>query len=354
MKPLKHKLKRYKLKKILNKHSKWVFSSGKAGKLADLKKLNLDNFNLVKEYLPFAKLQFVSLRGANLAGVNFRQADLLQGSFVGAYLLDADLEGANLLGSDLSFSKCMGANFTDANLEGANFEKADLEAASFTGASLRCANFKGANLSAAEMTDADIEGANFQGANLKDADFEGTDLSKADFDEIYLRDIITIINSSKIDHKVANFSDSIQDETNSLEIGLNNHPFDKTRLNKKPSIKSSKEDLIVDLDAIKPDVIEEAINDLIEKVKSNIRTDQLKATWTKFENEIFIDKISKMDFKQGDIVIHNGQVTFKLDFNIFYNLSFLIDRNGKLIKLGTQSQDKLISNDDLAGEISSI
>ena len=346
---------RQNVKKILEEHSRWITSHGKAGKLADVKKWNLDKFNLEKEDFPFAKLQFISLRGANVSEVNFRQADLLGGSFVGAYLYNADLKGANLSGSDLSFSKCMGANFTDANCEGANFEGASLEGTNFEGASLRCANFKGANLSAAEMIDANIEFANFQGANLEGTNFEGTDLYKADFDEAYLIDLISEIkNLSWDDHKDTCFSDTVQNETNLPEIGLDNHHFDKAKLNRKPSIKSSKEDLIadldpykpamieeaiidlkeedliVDLDAIKPDMIEAAINDLIEKIRSNIHLDQLKAIC---KHQHGVEKIDKIEFEHGDIVSHNGQVACKLDFiiSISYNLSLLLDRKGKLI-----------------------
>jgi hypothetical protein len=54
------KPRRNNLKKVLNEHSRWVFSHGKAGKLADVKKWNLDKFNLENEDFPFAKLQFVS------------------------------------------------------------------------------------------------------------------------------------------------------------------------------------------------------------------------------------------------------------------------------------------------------
>jgi hypothetical protein len=75
-------------------------------------------------------------------------------------------------------------------------------------------------------------------------------------------------------------------------------------------------------------MIEEAVIDLIEKVKSNIQLDQVKAIC---KHQHGIGKIDKIDFEHGDIVTHNGQVAFKLDFKISYNLSLLLDRKGKLI-----------------------
>jgi uncharacterized protein YjbI with pentapeptide repeats len=340
--------KRKNLEKTLNEHSRWIFSSGRIGKLADVRKWNLDKFNLENEEFPFAKLQFVSLRGAKLSGINFRQADLLMGNFMGAYLDGADLEGANLSGCDFSFSKCMRANFANANLEGANFEGADLSETNFAKAILHYTNFKGANLSAAEMIDADIEGANLQGANLEDTNFEGTDLFKAEFDKTYLSGLnVENIEHPEADQEDTNFSSFIENEKGPPQIGPKNHRFDKTRLNLRPSIKSSKEDLIVDIDAIKPNMIEEAINDLIEKVKSNIQPDELKTIFTTFKNENLIDKKAEIDFKHGDIVANNGQVAFQLDFKISYDLSLLLNRNGKLIKFIARSRDKLINKDDL-------
>jgi hypothetical protein len=107
-----------------------------------------------------------------------------------------------------------------------------------------------------------------------------------------------------------------------------NWKIDKITLNRRSSIKSPKEDLFVDLDAVKPDTIEKALSDLIEKVKSNVQLDHVKAICG---HHHFLEKIDKIDFQHGDIVTHNGQVAFKLDFKISYNLSLLIDREGKLI-----------------------
>jgi histidyl-tRNA synthetase len=72
-----------------------------------------------------------------------------------------------------------------------------------------------------------------------------------------------------------------------------------------------------------------AVIDLIEKVKSNIQLDQVKAIC---KNQHGIEKIDKIDCIDGDIVTHNDQVAFKLDFKISYNLSLLLDRNGNFIK----------------------
>ena len=84
----------------------------------------------------------------------------------------------------------------------------------------------------------------------------------------------------------------------------------------------------MDLDAVKPNTIEKAIRDLIERVKSNVQLDQVKALCKQRNG---LEKIDKIDFTQGDIVTHKGQVAFRLDFKISYNLSLLLDRKGNLI-----------------------
>jgi hypothetical protein len=92
-----------------------------------------------------------------------------------------------------------------------------------------------------------------------------------------------------------------------------------------------KEGLFVDSIAVNPGMIEKAFNDLIEKIKANIQLDQVKAIC---KHQHGLEKIDKVVFKSGDIVTHNDQVACRLDFkiSIFYNLSFLLDRKGKLIK----------------------
>jgi uncharacterized protein YjbI with pentapeptide repeats len=303
------------LQKILNNHSNWILSLGKAGELADFNSHNLDEANLEMANLPFAKLHFASLRNANLSGVNFRQAELLHINLSNADLDGADLEGANIAEGDFSFSKCPGANFCDANLEGANFEGANLVKANFTRAILRGAKFNGADLSFSEMVDANLEGANFKGAKFEAANFGGANLDKANFEETSFK----IFNIDEYYPK-PNPTGKIISDSLTKEKSISEPVFENS--------KSEKEDTPVDIDAVKPDTIEKAIGDLIERVRSNVQLDQVKALC---KNRNGIEKIDRIDFTQGDIVTHNGQVAFKLDFKISYNLSLLLDRKGNLI-----------------------
>lgn len=309
------------LKKILNEHKNWIVSWGENGKLADFNGSNLDNANLEMADLSIAKFHDTSLRNSNLKDIYLGNAELY----------GADFEGANITRGNLNHSQCERANFVNTNLEGANLEGANLRETNFTKSILRGVNFKDANLSFSKMINARIEGANFEGANIEGANFEGTSLDKANFDEIQLKNLnVENTNLPKTDPGESNASDSTQHAKKSPEIDLNSHNFEKTALNQRPSIKPSKEGLFVDLNAVNPSMIEKAISELIKKLKSNIQFDHIKAICA---HKHFIESIDNIDFKNGDIVTNGDQVAFKLDFNITYNLSLLLDRDGKLINV---------------------
>ena len=316
------------LKNILDDHKNWLLSQGQTGKLADLNGWNLDNANLEMTDLTFAKIHHASLKNANLWGASLSRAELN----------GADFEGADISSVDLSLAQCEGVNFADANLEDAkldgvnlrkaNFKGAILRGASFIGAMLGGVSFTGADLLFSKMVEANIEGADFEGANIEATNFEGTNISAANFEKTTHR-----VHNVKKHLSQSNFKDNtnsnpILNKTKSFESGEKNYKSDKVTLNRRSSIKSSREDLFVDLTAVKPDTIEKAIGDLIDKVKSNVQLDQVK---TLCKHQHGIEKIDKIDITQADIVTHNGQIAFKLDFKISYNLSLILDRKGNLI-----------------------
>ena len=317
-----------KILQILNEHSIWVLSLGKTGSLADLNSWKLDSANLEMANLPFARLHFTSLKNAKLSGANFRQAELLNAGLRHANLDGADLEGANLSESDLSFSQCTGTNFCDANLEGANFEGANLVKANFTRAILRGANFKGADLSFSEMVDANIEGADFKSAKIEETNLEGANIDQANFEETALKvyNIEEYLPESETDKP--GITEPDKNVRKSPKAGDGQQKVDRSDMDKKSSIKLPKEDSSVDSKSVNPDKIEAAVVNLINQVKSDIRMDQVKA---RCKQQPDVEKIAQVDFVQGDIISHNDQIAFKLDYKISYKLSILLDRNGNLI-----------------------
>ena len=305
------------LKRMLSDHKFWLISAGEEGVLANFNGWDLDNVNLEFAELSFARLNNASLKNANLWGANLSDAELK----------GADLQGAKISGAKLIQAQCEGANFTYASLEGAILENADLRKTNFTGAHLRRAKFIGVDLSSSKLIDADIEGADFRRAKFEATNFEGANIDEANFEETH-RKFLNINNGlSQIKYKDDTMYNQLLDRTTSEseEKGRNR---DKVASNGVPNILSSKEFLSVDLNAINPAIVEAAITDVIERLKTDIQLDQVKAI-SKHQN--FAETIDKIDFKNGDIVTHKGQVAFKLDFNISHNLSLLLDRKGNII-----------------------
>ena len=122
-------MKEEELKKILEKHLKWL-KDEVGGERADL-------YN--------ADLRYVKLRYDNLSNANLYNADLCYANLSNAKLYKADLRYANLSNADLSY-----ANLSNADLCYANLSNADL----------RYANLSNANLSNADLYNADLRYAN--------------------------------------------------------------------------------------------------------------------------------------------------------------------------------------------------
>jgi uncharacterized protein YjbI with pentapeptide repeats len=112
------------LEEILRQHAKWIESTGKRGKRADLSGRNLrvadlSDAMLIGADLTKADLRVADLSGANLSGANLRRAILSE-----ANLSSVDLSGANLRRADLSCAK-----LHDAILDGTLFFRTSLQGA---------------------------------------------------------------------------------------------------------------------------------------------------------------------------------------------------------------------------------
>ena len=114
------------LKKILEKHQKWIVGAADGER-------------------------------ANLCGANLCGADLSRANFYGANLCIADLCGA-----DLSRANLCGANLYRANLCGADLSSADLCGVNLCGSNLYRANLCGANLCGADLSRANLCGAKIE------------------------------------------------------------------------------------------------------------------------------------------------------------------------------------------------
>jgi hypothetical protein len=97
-------------------------------------------------------------------------------------------------------------------------------------------------------------------------------------------------------------------------------------------------------------VVAEAKRELIEKLKSNIDLDQVKAIC---REQYGIEMIEGIDLNHGDIVIHNAQVAYKLDFGIRFSISVLIDKEGNCISTSIKSNNEPLTAEERIEKASS-
>ncbi len=76
------------------------------------------------------------------------------------------------------------------------------------------------------------------------------------------------------------------------------------------------------------DIMENAKREMIEQVRASIDMDRLR--------EVFLDQYSvevgdDIDYKCGDIVIHDEQIAVELEYEVLLSLSVLIDSDGNPI-----------------------
>lgn len=158
------------LEETLQAHRRWLESSGKEGRQADLSQTNLKGRYLSEANLFNANLLGSDFTGANLTHIRLEEANLASAILIQASLYQANLIRSNLVGSDLAKAVLSGANCQDADLAGANLQQANLSTSDLSGVHLRDANLEGADLTEAKLHDAQLLRTNLRNADLQDAD----------------------------------------------------------------------------------------------------------------------------------------------------------------------------------------
>ncbi|MCP3898632.1 MAG: hypothetical protein GY707_02735 [Desulfobacteraceae bacterium] len=87
-----------------------------------------------------------------------------------------------------------------------------------------------------------------------------------------------------------------------------------------------------------PETIEESEKEFIDLINAEL-------DWEAIE-ELLIEKHNftlqeEVEYKNGDIVVHNDSIAYKFDFNIKVPLSIIFNRAGEFLELSTSEPDKL-------------
>jgi uncharacterized protein YjbI with pentapeptide repeats len=166
---------------IRSEHKKWLGTSGKEGKRADLSQAQLRGANFWQ-----ANLQGANLSKAQLQGANLSRAQLQGANLSGAQLQEASLWQAKLQVASLSRAKLHGTVLRQAQLQGAMLSNAQLQEADLSQAQLQGARLEQAQLQGANLQGADLRGAILDSVNMEGNEYAG--LSPANFSETDLRD----------------------------------------------------------------------------------------------------------------------------------------------------------------------
>ncbi len=95
------------------------------------------------------------------------------------------------------------------------------------------------------------------------------------------------------------------------------------------------------------DIIKSGERDLIDSITGDLDWEAIDKI---FKEKHGLSLSDDVEFKNGDMVIHNGQIAYKLDFDVKVTLSVLSDRKGECLGLSTSdvspgnSEEEVTSN----------
>jgi hypothetical protein len=99
---------------------------------------------------------------------------------------------------------------------------------------------------------------------------------------------------------------------------------------------------------IREDIVSTAKQELLEKINANIDMDRIREICA---DQYGLQNIDAIEFKEGDIVAHEGQVSYKLEFVVCFSLPLLIDENGNFRGVVSGETPKPETAEDRVDEI---
>ena len=87
----------------------------------------------------------------------------------------------------------------------------------------------------------------------------------------------------------------------------------------------------------KADVIKGGERELIDSITADLDWSVMEEIFKKYHNLTIEEEV---EYKQGDLVVHENRVAYKLDFDIKVRLSIVIDREGNYLSI-THSGDRV-------------
>jgi hypothetical protein len=79
---------------------------------------------------------------------------------------------------------------------------------------------------------------------------------------------------------------------------------------------------------ISNDIVVTAKKELFERIKANINLDRVREICADLYG---VKDIHSLDFRNGDIVVHDGKIAYKIEFDVRFAVPLLIDEEGNLL-----------------------
>jgi len=89
---------------------------------------------------------------------------------------------------------------------------------------------------------------------------------------------------------------------------------------------------------INNDIVATAKKELFERIKANINLDRVREICADLYG---VKDMHALDFKNGDIVVHDGKIAYKIEFDVRFAVPLLIDEEGNL--LGTEDTESEVA-----------
>ena len=99
------------------------------------------------------------------------------------------------------------------------------------------------------------------------------------------------------------------------------------------------------------DVIKTGEQELIDAITGELDWDALEEI---FEKDHRLKIGEDVKYRNGDIVIHNSQVAYRLEFDVNVTLSILVDRNGSCLSLESSADGDASVIDSMQERIAQI
>jgi len=80
------------------------------------------------------------------------------------------------------------------------------------------------------------------------------------------------------------------------------------------------------------EIIQKGENELIDAISAEIDWDNIEEIFRR-EHKLSID--DDVEYKRGDIVVHNDQIAYQLEFQVNIRLSIILDRHGHYLSVST-------------------